>query len=92
MPPTKEDQEFESILKSQKFNPNKDSLVRVNVLTIAQKLNEEVEMHEGEFRDLLKKMFSDIPSYHINTIVRLVKSGGKKNRMAVIAERVGGVI
>ena len=92
LPPTKEDQEFESILKSQKFNPNKDSLVRVNVLTIAQKLNEEVEMHEGEFRDLLKKMFSDIPSYHINTIVRLVKSGGKKNRMAVIAERVGGVI
>jgi hypothetical protein len=89
---SKEDQEYESILKSQSFNPNKDSIVRVNVLTVAQKLNEEVEMHEGEFRDLLKKMFSDIPSYHINTIVRLVKSGGKKNRMAVIADRVGGII
>ena len=92
IPPSKEDQEYESILKSQSFNPNKDSIVRVNVLTVAQKLNEEVEMHEGEFRDLLKKMFSDIPSYHINTIVRLVKSGGKKNRMTVINDRVGGII
>ena len=72
--PAKEDEDYEQILKSQKFNPNKDAQIRINVLTIAQRLNEEVDMHEGEFRDLLKKMFSDIPSYHINTIVRLVKS------------------
>ena len=35
IPPAKEDAEYESILKSQKFNPNKDAQVRVNVLKIA---------------------------------------------------------
>jgi 16S rRNA C1402 (ribose-2'-O) methylase RsmI len=35
LPPSKEDQEYESILKSQSFNPNKDSIVRVNLLTVA---------------------------------------------------------
>ena len=49
-------------------------------------------MAEGEFRDLLKKMFSDVPSFHINTIVRLVKSKGKTGRIDLISQRVGGII
>ena len=49
-------------------------------------------MHEGEFRELLKKMFSEVPSYHINTIVRLVKSEGKQGRIDLISQRVGGIV
>lgn len=49
-------------------------------------------MAEGEFRELLKKMFSDVPSFHINTVVRLVKSQGKQGRIDLIAKRVGGIV
>ena len=31
--------ESEELFKSSNFNPNKDSLVKVNLLTIAEKLN-----------------------------------------------------
>jgi hypothetical protein len=49
-------------------------------------------MAEGEFRDLLKKMFNDVPSHHIHAIVRLVKSEGKKSRVEIISKRVGGIL
>jgi len=30
-------------------------------------------MNEGDFRTLMRSLFPDIPSYHINTVVRFVK-------------------
>ena len=79
-------------MKAQKFNPQKDTLIKTNLLTVAQKLDEAVEMSEYDFRTLLKSMFPDVPNYHIQTIIRLVKSGGKKKRIEVLADRVGGFI
>ena len=49
-------------------------------------------MGEGEFRSLLKSLFPDVPSYHVRTVVRLVKQEGKKGRFQTITERLGGVI
>jgi hypothetical protein len=49
-------------------------------------------MSESEFRDLLKNIFSDVPSYHLNTVVRLIKKGNKKGRIEIISERLGGLI
>ena len=84
--------ESEELFKSSNFNPNKDSLVKVNLLTIAEKLNQEVEMNESDFRVLLKNLFSDIPSYHINIIVRHVKQGNKKKKIQILSERLGGIM
>ena len=60
-------------------------------MKVAERLNAEVEMSEGEFRDLLKSIFKSakLPSYHISTIVRRIRTEGKKGRMQVIASRVG---
>ena len=62
------------------------------MLSVAKKLDSNIEMAEGEFRDLLKSMFSDVPSYHINTVVRLVRQGNKRKRIEVISERLGGIV
>ena len=55
-------------------------------MKVAERLNEEVEMSEGEFRNLLKSIFKSakLPSYHINTIVRQVRTEGRKGRIQVI--------
>jgi len=71
--PWQQDEEYLHILKDQQFNPNKDAQVRINLLSVAKKLDESIDMSEGEFRDLLKAMFKDVPSYHLATVVRLVK-------------------
>ena len=73
--PFQEDQEYQDILKAEKFNPNKDGIIKVNIMKVAERLNEQVEMHEGEFRDLLGSLFPEIPSYHIGTVVRLSRKG-----------------
>lgn len=90
--PWQEDKEYEEILRSQKFNPQKDAEIRINMLDVAKKLDESIDMSEGEFRDLLKNMFSDVPSYHISTVVRLVKRGDKKSRLNELSEKVGGIM
>lgn len=64
--------------------------MKVNLLSVAQKLNDQVQMGEGEFRSLMKALFPDVPSYHINTVVRLTKSEGKKGRFSTITDRLGG--
>jgi hypothetical protein len=71
--PWREDSEIKSIMREQKFNPVKDAVVRVDILKVAKKLNEEVQMSESEFRDLLKNLFSEVPSYHLSTVVRIVR-------------------
>ena len=55
-------------------------------------MDESVDMSESEFRNLLKSMFTDIPSYHLNSIVRLVRLDGKKRRIDIISDRLGGFI
>ena len=89
--PWQEDEEYLSILKDQQFNPNKDAQVKVNLLQVAKKLDASIEMSEGEFRDLLKAMFSEVPSYHIATVVRLVRQTQRK-RLSVLSERLDGII
>jgi hypothetical protein len=49
-------------------------------MKIAQKFNEKVEMSESEFRNLMVDVFDNVPSYHLKSIVRGVKKGGKKGR------------
>ena len=49
-------------------------------------------MSEYDFKKLLKSMFPDVPNYHIQTAIRLVRSGGKRKRVEVLGERVGGIL
>lgn len=86
----KPDSNYEEII-GQRFNPNRDAKVNINILNIAEKLNDQVEMGEGEFRELMKTTFSEIPSYHINAIVRIVRQGKKRKRVDILADRVGGI-
>lgn len=72
----REDEEMKQILQGQKFNPNKDAIMKVNILKVAQRLNDQVEMSEGEFRNLLKALFPDVPSYHASAMARIVRAGG----------------
>ena len=72
-----EEEERKDILRGQHFNPARDSIMKINILTMADKLNNEVEMMEAEFRSLLKSLFPDVPSSHINAIIRKVRSKGK---------------
>ena len=76
------------------FDPLRDSSINVDLLELATRLNEEVEMSEGEFRSLLKSLFksSNLATDQLNAVVRLVKRQGKKKRMETIMERVGGFI
>lgn len=90
--PWQEDQEYEDILRSQKFNPQKDAEIKINMLDVAKKLDESIDMSEKEFKDLLKSMFSDVPSYHISTVVSLVKRGERTTMVERVSKRVGGLI
>ena len=88
----KDDEEQSEILQGQKFNPNRDAIMKVNILTVAQRLNDQVEMSEGEFRSLLKALFPDMPSYHTSAVARIVRAGGQKSRLREIAGRLGGAV
>jgi len=49
-------------------------------------------MGEGEFRDLLKAVFPGVPSYHIATVVRIVKKAGKESRFERLTRITGGIM
>jgi hypothetical protein len=49
-------------------------------------------MGESEFRELMKKLFPMVPSYHISAVVRIVKKDGKESRHERLARLVGGVV
>lgn len=87
-----EETERKDILRGQQFNAARDAIMKVNILAVAEKLNDEVDMLEAEFRDLLKKVFPDVPSSHIHSIVRTVRMKGKKKRFDTLVERVGGIM
>ena len=47
------DKEAEKILRSGGFDPKRDSKIKIDLLSVAKKLNESVDMSEPEFRLLL---------------------------------------
>ncbi len=48
-------------------------------------------MSEHEFRLLLSKVFENVPSYHIKSIVRTVKKGKKIGRFESLSHRIRDV-
>jgi hypothetical protein len=66
--------------------------VTVNMMRVAETLNNQIEMSEAELRELLKKVFETAPSYHVNAIARLVKKGNKEGRFERLSRISGGVI
>ena len=89
-----DEEEYREMLRSSTFDPNRDAQVRVDLVQIAERLNNEIEMSEGEFRSLLQALFAgnNVPSYHLKTVVRMVRSNGKKRRADIVAARLGGII
>lgn len=49
--------------KGSGFDPVRDSHIRVDLMKVAKSLDQEVEMSESELRELMKKLFSDVPSH-----------------------------
>lgn len=37
-------------------------------------------------------MFPDVPTYNIQTVIRLIKQGNKVKRLDILADRVGGFL
>ena len=62
------------------------------MISVAETLNGQVEMSEHELRELLKKVFSTVPSYHVNAVARLVKKGKQEGKFESLARRSGGLI
>jgi hypothetical protein len=80
-------------VKGSGFDPEKDAMQRVNVIETAKKLNSTVEMGDDEFREMLKTLFPNLPSYHVNDIVKLVKKKERKERQIDRLTRLtGGLI
>jgi hypothetical protein len=42
-------------------------------------------------RELLKKLFPALPSYHINTVSRMVKKGRKEGKLERLSRVSGGM-
>lgn len=64
----------------------------VDLLKVAQSLDQQVDMTESELRDMLKKIFTTVPTYHIKAVARMVKKGSREGRIEVLAKKVGGLI
>lgn len=84
--------ELESMAKGSGFDPTNESEVKCNILKIAQTLDNQIDMSENDLRELLKKLFPLLPSYHINTVTRMVKKGTKEGKMERISRVSGGLI
>jgi hypothetical protein len=69
----------------------KDSVVKIDLIQVAKKLNDSVDMSEHEFRLLLSKVFENVPSYHIKSIVRNVKKGNKLGKFESLSHRIRDV-
>ena len=47
-------------------------------MEVAKNLNASVEMGDDDFRDLLKSVLPEMPSYHIDALVKIAKKGERK--------------
>jgi hypothetical protein len=50
-----------------------------------------VDTSEHELRVLLKKIFTTVPSYHINAVARLTVKGTKEGKFEALTRRSGGI-
>ena len=80
------------IAKGTGFDPKRDAKLTVNIIEVAKSLNNQVEMGESEFRELMKSVFPSVPSYHLSAIVRIVRKDGKESRQERLARLVGGLL
>lgn len=79
-PGTDEDHELKMAMKGTGFDPKKDSEQKVNIVKVAKKLHEFVEMADDDFRKLLRKLFPDVPSYHIDALIKIARKKDRKER------------
>ena len=66
-------------------------MVKIDLISVAKKLNESVDMSEHEFRLLLTKVFENVPSYHIKSIARSVKKGNKMGEFERLSHSIRDV-
>ena len=67
------DTEADQALRASGFDARRDGRVQLDLISVAKRLNERVEMSEPEFRQLMRHVFDGVPAYHLNQIVRLVR-------------------
>ena len=80
------------IAKGTGFDPKRDSKLTINIIDMAKTLNSQVDMGEAEFRELMKKLFPHVPTYHISAVVRIVKKEGNESRHERLSRLLGGVL
>lgn len=92
-PGASEELEMQRIVKGTGFDVQRDAIQKVNVIEIAKQLESAVEMADDDFRDLLKSIFPEMPSYHIDGLIKIAKKGQRKqNNVDRISKLVGGIM
>ena len=92
-PGTSEELEMRRIVKGTGFDTQRDSIQKVNAIEIAKQLEAKVEMADEDFRDLLKAILPEMPSYHIDALVKIAKQPKRKqNTVDRISKVIGGVM
>ena len=80
-------------MKGTGFDPKRDAIQKVNCIEIAKELNDIVEMNDNDFRDLMKRIFPEMPSYHIDGVIKIAKKGERKeNTVDRLSKLVGGIM
>ena len=74
-PGASEEEEILKIVKGSGFDPKRDSIQKVNAIEIAKSLDSQVDMADDDFRNLLKSIFPEMPSYHIEAVIKIAKKG-----------------
>ena len=63
------------------------------MIEIAKSLESQVEMGDDDFRNLLKSIFKDMPSYHIDALVRIAKKDQRgEGSIDRLSKLVGGLM
>lgn len=65
--------------------------MKVDLIDVAKKLNESVDMSEHEFRKMLQAVFENVPTFHIKSIVRSVRQGATKGKFEALSHRIRDV-
>ena len=60
---------------------------------MAKALHSTVEMGDKDFRDLLAKIFHEMPSYHLSALIEIAKKKERRqNNMERLSGMLGGVL
>ena len=79
-------------VKGSGFDPVRDSKTSINVIDTAKTLHSSVDMSDQEFRTLLKSIFPDMPGFHIDALVKLVKQKERPEKLVDRMTRLTGGI